>query len=460
MEAGKELTVPGNGNVQIVFKVKTLRTALGAEKISNTAYVNDEPTENILTTVEKGMKIYQVESSKEGQKAIIVLDMSLSMASAVNSSTMEKPENENRTDDWYSDYLAYSYETTRWYATITALNHFVDDFFASNSKNEIYIYGFNKTGIQTMSAFATNATEAKAAYNKVFTKVHYNNLVAAAACGENKYNSQIQADKFENKWDMTSNGQNYNIDVDALTFLSQGYWCNTSEKYGIKAGDPIPGATPLTDEDKCLLASYTNITAGLEDANQMIAQMKNNGAKLNNVNVILMSDGKHTNSLIASSTVSAEATKIKNEGIRLYAVAFTSDAQGLFTTVGEDNIYIYGKLDTTHADPTTGEAAELDRIFANMATEISEKGIKAKTTTSQYIDLSGVVIPEDTDVRKTIIKLFNVTTNATVEELALSDFRTKYVVGNNFKLTQFLINNSTKVDEQDEINLEIYTTIK
>ncbi len=441
MKDGYVLTVPGKGTVVVEFTVKTLKSALGTA-ITNTAQVNDNDTETISTTVEKGMNIYQVESSKEGQKTIIVIDMSLSMASAVNSSDITLPSTETG-NDRVSDYLAYSYSQTRWKALKDALDAFVDDYFDSNSKNELYIYGYNNKGIKLMEDFAKTKEAAKNAYKNVFTEEHYKNVVEAAKSGKEKYESQFDV-SFANPWHKTDDG-NYNIDVDALRYLSQGKWHKDSSKNSITAGTKISKNAVIVDYP-CKLAGGTDIAEGLKGANEMISGL----SVTSNVSVVVMADGRDDDDGV---NVKPESKKIYDKEIDLYTVAFTSEGSYLSTHVGTEYI--------TKAESTTS-AENLKVIFENMADVISEKDKIYKETTTKYIDMSDITIPADTATTTTTIKIFTGTRNNpnVIETYSSADFKKDMLDANKkFNLTAFLTRNSS-VSATDTINIEIYTKVK
>ena len=371
------------GTQKISFKVKVTNKAIGTE-IINTAKVNNENTNRVQNPTNKAINIYEVESETQGQKVIVVIDLSLSMAADVN------------TDD--SDRMAYNYQNSRWYALTVALNNFIDQFLA-NGKNEIAIVGYNSTA-QMLTNYTNSAQVAKSSYADVFTQTHFNNLQEAAKQGEKIFNGQLDEEKSFTT-PLSKNGDNYNIDVDGLTYLSTGYWHKTvtegnkkKPKILVEKGTLIPNATKSSP---CKLASLTNITSGLEKAQEFLIS--------STTSVIVMTDGEAN---IREQELPQMSRTIKNKAKGFYAIPFTNDASTLVNKVG-------GKQNVT-AIFEANDTQSLTKAFKDVETEITKpNNIKYATTENQgkinlseYMNknINKVIIYKNTDDKENIVTTY------------------------------------------------------
>ena len=422
----REITVPANGKTTITFTVEVQNSALGTgNTITNTAKVgkNDKmiSSDTIKNNAQKELKIYQVETENQGQTVVVVIDMSLSMASAINP-----VEN--------SDTMAYAYNETRWYYLTDALDKFIDKFL-SNPNNKISIVGYNENATK-LCDFTNNKNTAKNSYKDVFTQTHFNNLQKAAACGNEAFNAQKQG-AFKN--DLSSNEYGYNIDVDALTYLGTGKWNKTvnvghgPDSVTYTAGQTIPGATGTTE---CLLASGTNITKGLSTANSELSN------DVIYTSVVLMTDGEANRD---QGGESANAAAIKAKGADLYTIGFTSEVQSLESTVGSSNIT---------KSYTANTATQLSNAFGDIAGKITNLPVVTKNTTTGTVNLNDITIKNDSDIEIVAkvngkeTKLFNGTG---------SSFKSEYMTGNSFNYKKLLENKNA--DPDAEIVMTINTNV-
>lgn len=398
---------------KISFKVKVNNSALGTT-ITNTGKVNEENTNTITNTTKKSINIYEVETETQGQKAVVVIDMSLSMAAAVS------------TDD--SDIMAYSYDTTRWYYLKDALDQFIDEFL-SNDKNQVAIVGYNSSAT-TLVNYTNSKEKAKKSYRNVFTETHFNNVVAAVEQSEEGFNGQ------NNKLtEIYESNDEYNIDVDGLTYMSTGKWSKTVEGTTAIEGETIEGAT-ITE--KCKLASGTNITEGLSQANNILG----NG-KVEYTNVVLMTDGEDNRS--SDEEISEQARKIHRKDADLYTIGFSDDEETLIESVGEENI--------TESFEATN-SSQLYEAFEKIADEITTlPKVEKITDENGNIDLSEY---EDKNISSVIIyKGKNDSRRNRLKEYTGEEFKATLEDGK-FDVATFINETvSGKVSEKDTINIEI-----
>ncbi|MBR0427279.1 MAG: Cna B-type domain-containing protein, partial [Clostridia bacterium] len=421
-----DITVPANGKTTIKFTVEVQNSALGSgNTITNTAKIGENEniisSETIKNNAQKELKIYQVETENQGQTVVVVIDMSLSMASAINPAIN-------------SDTMAYAYNQTRWFYLTEALDTFIEEFL-SNSNNRISIVGYNANTTK-LCDFTNNKNTAKNSYKNVFTQTHFNNLQKAAQCGNVAFNAQKEG-SFQT--DLSSSPDGYNIDVDALTYLGNGKWSKTvtvgsgADRVTYTAGQKIPGATETTE---CLLGSGTNITKGLSAAN---SELENNVIY---TSVVLMTDGEANRDKGNEAT---NAASIRAKGADLYTIGFTSDVKTLESTVGSANI-------TKNYTATT--ANQLSNAFEDIAGKITNLPVVTKTTTTGTVNISDINIKNDSDVE--IIAKVNGTEKKIFDGKG-STFKSTYMTGNTFNFKQLLIDKN--VDPDSEITMTINTEI-
>ena len=421
-----EITVPAKGKTIITFTVEVQNSALGTgDTITNTAKIGENDkiisSDTIKNNAQKELKIYQVETENQGQTVVVVIDMSLSMASAINPAVN-------------SDTMAYAYNETRWHYLTDALDKFIDEFL-SNSNNKISIVGYNENATK-LCDFTNNKNTAKNSYKDVFTQTHFNNLQKAAACGNEAFNAQKDG-SFQT--DLSSSSDGYNIDVDALTYLGEGKWNKTvtvgngPDRITYRAGEIIPGAKTT---DECLLGSGTNITKGLSIAN---SELDNNVIY---TSVVLMTDGEANRD---KGKEAENAAAIRAKGADLYTIGFTNDVHTLESTVGSSNI-------TKSYTATT--ATQLSNAFGDIAGKITNLPVVTKTTTTGTVDISDITIKNDSDVE--IVAKVNGTETKLFDGKG-SAFKSEYMTGNKFDYKKLLVNKN--VDPDAEIVMTINTNV-
>ena len=251
---------PGE-TVTITFKVKVGKLLPG-ETVENTL----DEQENTYTENEVEASITVNKELVKPQNTVIVIDLSLSMAEAVNYQGSTDP-------------MADTYEETRWYALTQALDKFLDTYM--DGKNKVTIIGYNKEVKDgyILAKNEENKQTAKNSYKKVFTREQYNSI----------------PEKYKN-------------DVDNLTQYKDEN--NKVHKSGT------------------LLSSGTNIEAGLIKASDILGT-KQNGAQVILMTDGEANRKMNGNSPVDCSTeagISAAetiASSLKKKGVTLYTVSLS-----------------------------------------------------------------------------------------------------------------------------------------
>ena len=154
-ETGYPLSVDNGEIYTIKFRVKVGKLLPG-ETIVN-KLENQENT-NTQNDVEASITLNKELVSP--QNTVIVIDLSLSMAEAVDYSGGADP-------------MADTYEETRWYALTQALDKFLDTYMDGNNTVTIIGYNGNSTQEHELIANTTNKTAAKNSYSNILTREQF-----------------------------------------------------------------------------------------------------------------------------------------------------------------------------------------------------------------------------------------------------------------------------------------------
>ena len=382
---GTGYTIPSiaaGEKVTITVKVKVVK-ALPGDDIVNT--LGDKSTK-VTNEVTANINLYK--TVENPQEAVIIIDLSLSMAQAVNVPDSQKD---------LKDPMAYTYEATRWYALTEALDSFIDSFM-KNEGNRITILGYNENtklnGDYILLNSATTAIAAKNIYKNVFTKSQFNTLKNAV----NNFN-QNEINTWNNKYDtdIDTNANVREIDVDGLRDTSV-----------------------INSNNMTLLGSGTNIEAGLLATNYQLSRMTGDSDK----NVILMTDGvanrrvtnpnttgdnyeveKNPSQTNKENGIKNAANKIKDSGATLFTVGFSNDADNILSTIassdGDGGKYYYKSTDME----------SLEEYFEQISEKLIPYEIKGVKTEEGKLVLSGENTMElDTASVKEIIVVVDGTT--------------------------------------------------
>ena len=434
-----ELTVPGNGWVTITFTVKLENESIGTI-VENTAKMGEEdtPSDKITNKVKKDLNIYEAKTELGKQSVVLVVDMTLSMGAAADSTE--------------TDRLAYApvengsinyekgYQNTRWYQLKTALDEFINSYLGNNpgNKKSVAIVGFCD-GVQFTTDFMTSASKAKGVYENKFTLEQYTAAVKfAEECNgdEEKFYNFFERNNHEGsykiKYKENRNGT-YDIDVDILSIIDK---------------------TDYTDQ-KCGLSSGTNIASGLEKGESLVSSQTNKGII---TDAIIITDGDNNkgdkNSIddcakdIMENSVRGKDGRIYS---KLYAIGFTE-------SVTEFDKLLNGNY-TEYFSATNTEA--LKEAFKDIIndTDISEKPIVREATveTNGYVSLDGIELSDSSKITfYTGEELTAQTTVVTYENLqALKDSGYYNASANTFNLRDFL--SDYNVDAAATINMQVYT---
>ena len=150
VKSGEVVTITFTVEVGKLLPGDTVENALDGE--DNTYTEND--VEASITVNKKLVK---------PQNTVIVIDLSLSMAEAVDY-------------DGNSDPMASSYGTTRWYALKQALDTFLNTYMGGkDNQNTVTIIGYNETA-QILVDNTTSISAAKNSYANVLTSTQFNSV--------------------------------------------------------------------------------------------------------------------------------------------------------------------------------------------------------------------------------------------------------------------------------------------
>ena len=153
---GYTLGVSSEETITMTFRVEVGKLLPG-ETVINTL----DEQENTYTENEVEASITVNKELVKPQNTVIVIDLSLSMAEAVDYQGSADP-------------MANTYEDTRWYALTQALDEFLDTYMDGN--NTVTIIGYNDTANQTLITNSKSKTDAMNSYRNVFTREQYNSI--------------------------------------------------------------------------------------------------------------------------------------------------------------------------------------------------------------------------------------------------------------------------------------------
>ena len=153
---GYTLGVSSGETITMTFRVEVGKLLPG-DTVINTL----DEQENTYTENEVEASITVNKELVKPQNTVIVIDLSLSMAEAVNYQGDADP-------------MADTYEKTRWYALTEALDEFLETYMDGN--NKVTIIGYNDTANQVLIRDTVSKTDAMNSYGNVFTKEQYNKV--------------------------------------------------------------------------------------------------------------------------------------------------------------------------------------------------------------------------------------------------------------------------------------------
>ena len=446
MKNGKlELSVPGNGKVTIKFTVKVMNEALGTTITNQATDGEGNTSETITNNAMKEINIYETKTELGQQSVVLVVDMTLSLASDLDADTdpeMDTMAYAPRNADGTINYQA-GYERTRWYSLKTALDKFVYSYLANNeaNKREIAIVGFCD-GVKLNTRFMSNPDDIIKEYENIFTIEHYTAAVKFAEYCTTQENpeeafEEVCTKSYKQHFKKNDDGT-YVIDVDLLQNLS------ATSKYT---------KYPVTNPG---LQSGTNIATGLKGA---LNKVESQTSKKIATSAILITDGNDNRDDKEDAPKYAEDIrdcKVGDIQSKLYAIGFTKGVDGSQLTsllTSKDGEKQYDQYLPAY------NISDLEKAF----TDIKENEDINKEHNLRTVTGKGTVLLSDkgqniniTDKARVTIYTGNNIENAPIKVvLNGADFKFDYVTNNEFDLRKFLIEND--VPEDATINMQIYT---
>lgn len=441
MENGTlELTVPGNGKVEIQFTVQVTNEALG-NKIINQAQTGDnKKSEEITNTAKKAINIYETKTELGKQSVVLVVDMTLSLAADMETNNTDRLAYAPVNKDGTINYKA-GYENTRWYKLKTALDDFVDSYLGDNigNKRQIAIVGF-AGDIVMNTGFMTSADKVKAKYADVFTQEQYTAAVKfAQKCQEDENPEEAFKQIFidndcENLYSdektafkKNSNGT-YVIDVDVLSIIADA---DNSLKSSSK------------------LQSGTNIKGGIEKAEDIVKEQTDREII---TNVVMITDGDDNRTdddemyKIAQSARAIRNCSVNKVKSKLYAIGFTDTVTTFEDLLGKQYDEYYKATNTTL----------LNTAFEDIKNDDDTVKIHRTRTIvgTGNVSLENITIKDNSVI--TIYLGNEITQNSTKAEFSGVEFKeSNYYKNNQFDLRLFLID--YEIPEEAQINMQIYT---